>query len=81
MTDPGQPEDLVRFIARYGTAAKILAEHRPDSEGRCPTCRSAGASSGRVKAPCPLYSAALAAANVDQHGPEGTTGDLTEREY
>lgn len=44
--------ELVKLITEYGSADKLLAEHRPDSGGRCPTCRSIG---------CTLFAAARAA--------------------
>lgn len=53
--------DLVRFILRHDTTRKILTEHKPGADGRCPKCPSGGDSSGKVKSPCTLYSAALAA--------------------
>jgi hypothetical protein len=59
---PDLPGALVRFIAEHGSARKILAEHAPTKDGRCPRCPAGASSSGRVKSPCTLYTAALAAA-------------------
>lgn len=42
-------------------AMRLLNKHLTDSSGRCPTCKSGGASSGRVVGPCALYSAAAQA--------------------
>jgi hypothetical protein len=53
--------NLVQFIAAHGAAAKLLAAHRPGTDGRCPTCSAGASSSGRVKSPCTLFLAALAA--------------------
>lgn len=61
MSAQGLSGDLVRFILRHDTTRKILAEHEPGVDGRCPKCPSGGASSGKVKSPCTLYSAAKAA--------------------
>jgi hypothetical protein len=58
---PGVSTDLVRFIAEHGSAAKILAQHTPTKDGRCPSCPAGASSSGRVKSPCTLYLAARAA--------------------
>jgi len=41
--------ELVRFVIRYGTAEKLLREHKPDDAGHCRRCRSLG---------CTLYVAA-----------------------
>jgi len=53
--------DLVRFIIKYGTAKKLLAEHKPDASGHCPRCPAGASNSGKVKAPCTVYLAAEAA--------------------
>jgi hypothetical protein len=58
---PDLPRTLVRFIAEHGSAGKILAEHAPTKDGRCPRCPAGASSSGRVKSPCTLFLAALAA--------------------
>jgi hypothetical protein len=55
------PGALVQFIAEHGSARKILAEHAPTKDGRCPRCAAGASSSGRVKSPCTLFLAALAA--------------------
>jgi hypothetical protein len=55
------PRALVQFIADHGSAKKILAEHTPTKDGRCPRCPAGASSSGRVKSPCTLFLAALAA--------------------
>jgi hypothetical protein len=47
--------ELVRYIVEYGSAEKLLREHRPDGKGRCQLCRSKG---------CTLYAAATAAKNL-----------------
>jgi hypothetical protein len=44
-----------------GSARKLLAEHAPTKDGRCPRCSAGASSSGRVKSPCTLFLAALAA--------------------
>jgi hypothetical protein len=54
-----RPSDLVRFILKYGTADKLMAEHRPDGKGRCPTCRTLS---------CTLYNAAVAAVKLREGG-------------
>jgi hypothetical protein len=51
-------DELARWIAEYASAEKLLAQHAPDGEGRCPVCRGGNASSGRVQGPCTLYLAA-----------------------
>jgi hypothetical protein len=61
---PELSKALVRFIADHGSAARILAEHTPTSDGRCPSCPAGASSSGRVKSPCTLYLAAQAAAEL-----------------
>lgn len=61
----GELAELTRFVRDYGSADKLLREHAPDKGGRCPTCPSGGASSGKVKSPCPLL---LAARKVKQLG-------------
>jgi hypothetical protein len=58
---PDLPRTLVRFIAEHGSAKKILTEHAPTQDGRCPRCPAGASSSGRVKSPCTLFQAALAA--------------------
>jgi hypothetical protein len=58
---PGLWTDLVRFISEHGSAKKLLSAHRPGTDGRCPTCSAGASSSGRVKSPCTLFLAALAA--------------------
>jgi hypothetical protein len=64
VSPPGVSVDLVRFIAEHGSAAKILAEHTPTKDGRCPTCPAGASSSGRVKSPCTLFLAARAAEKI-----------------
>lgn len=51
-----RPSVLVWTILLQGSAAKLLAEHKPDARGRCPLCRSLG---------CSLYAAAKAAAELE----------------
>jgi hypothetical protein len=46
--------ELVKWIAKYGSADKLLREHRP-VHGRCPCCRSLG---------CTLFAAARQAKMV-----------------
>jgi hypothetical protein len=58
---PDLPRALVQFIAEHGSAKKILTEHAPTKDGRCPRCPAGASSSGRVKSPCTLFQAALAA--------------------
>jgi hypothetical protein len=58
---PDLPTALVEFIAEHGSARKLLAEHAPTKDGRCPRCPAGASSSGRVKSPCTLFLAALAA--------------------
>ena len=41
--------ELVRTIILHSMADQFLREHRPDSAGHCPTCRSVG---------CTLFTAA-----------------------
>jgi hypothetical protein len=62
--DAGLPAELVRFIAAHGSAAKLLVEHAPTKDGRCPRCPAGAASSGRVKSPCTLFLAAQAAVRL-----------------
>jgi hypothetical protein len=50
--------ELAAWVREYGSAQKLLAQHAPDGEGRCPVCRGGNASSGRVVGPCTLYRAA-----------------------
>jgi hypothetical protein len=50
--DLARLNELVRYVVEYGSAIKLLAEHKPDEKGRCSACRSIG---------CTLYTAALAA--------------------
>jgi hypothetical protein len=49
---------LAAWIAEYASAPKLLEQHAPDGEGRCPVCRGGNASSGRVQGPCTLFLAA-----------------------
>ena len=64
VSPPTVSNDLVRFIAEHGSAAKILAEHTPTKDGRCPSCPAGASSSGRVKSPCTLFLAARAAEKI-----------------
>jgi hypothetical protein len=62
VTDPkARPSVLVWTIFNQGTAARLLAEHKPDGRGRCPLCKSIG---------CSIYGAAKAAEKLG-----GSTGD------
>lgn len=52
---------LVALIRSSGSAATLLREHTADHSGHCPRCSSGGDSSGKQRAPCSLYRAALVA--------------------
>jgi hypothetical protein len=47
--------ELTRLIYTAKSERKLLAEHAPDSAGRCPRCRSIG---------CTLYAAAFAVKKI-----------------
>jgi hypothetical protein len=47
--------ELVKWIAKYGSADKLLREHAPDVSGHCRCCHSLG---------CTLWAAARAAKHV-----------------
>jgi hypothetical protein len=53
--DNADMTELVKWIAKYGSADKLLREHAPDVSGHCPCCRSLG---------CTLWAAARAAKHV-----------------
>jgi hypothetical protein len=67
MTDRDTHDQLARFLAREGGAAKLLAEHMDDGSGRCSVCCSAGDQTGRVLFPCSLALAARRAQRAARH--------------
>lgn len=56
--DVARLKELTRFVIEYGSADKLLREHAPGKDGRCPRCPADGAASGKVKSPCTLLQAA-----------------------
>ncbi|HZG91689.1 MAG TPA: hypothetical protein VEZ42_15860 [Pseudonocardia sp.] len=57
---PGRPDALAEFLAGQPTAAaRLLAVHVDDGEGRCAGCTTLDR--GRVPYPCSLHTAATAA--------------------
>jgi hypothetical protein len=78
---PPAEDPLVGFMRFAGARAaqQIMREHRAGRDGKCPVCRSDGASSGHVVAPCNLYLAAVvvreeALAEADRKHVERVTG-------
>lgn len=53
--DDADLAELIRWIAMYGSADKLLREHALDVSGHCPRCHSLG---------CTLWTAARAAKHV-----------------
>lgn len=60
---------LVAQVAKMPEViVSLLAEHRPDSDGRCVACTQGGRGSPLVKFPCTLYALASAAQMLRERG-------------